>query len=375
MARRPSAVGLRGGGDRREATTGSDRGARRAAVRAGRGGDGLPGPRWPRTQMAAPRAIPALHPASIVLRVQAPGGRPGQQGVHQGPQDRGRVHDLSFHRRRHGLVHEPANWEDHYRARERAGEGHHTFRRLYYRGAYGAERALHSRASRREAVRAPHRERNRGQAGVLGHGAPPGHHLAVPARPCPRERVRRADLEPRGTEHRGRSVRSLTPPHITGPKSQGPAAPGPATVDARPSQDIAGTALYLPGNAGGAASVLPPPVMTSPPGPAANRSASATGTSGDASNIKRESDHENATNERQDANLRRRDGRRTRRRRNTGHGRPRLGRQRNTGPAHRSRVDLHPAAPGPGTAALRATRRRSAAAAGDARLRQPSTLV
>src|SRR5215468_2574007 len=84
------------GGDRREATTGSDRGARRAAVRAGRGGDGLPGPRWPRTQMAAPRAIPALHPASIVLRVQAPGGRPGQQGVHQGPQDRGRVHDLSF---------------------------------------------------------------------------------------------------------------------------------------------------------------------------------------------------------------------------------------------------------------------------------------
>src|SRR5215510_3760727 len=194
MARRPSAVGLRGG-DRREATTGSDRGARRAAVRAGRGGDGLPGPRWPRTQMAAPRAIPALHPASIVLRVQAPGGRPGQQGVHQGPQDRGRVHDLSFHWRRHGLVHEPANWEDHYRARERAGEGHHTFRRLYYRGAYGAERALHSRASRREAVRAAHRERDRGQAGVLGHGAPPGHHLAVPAWPCPGERVHRAELE------------------------------------------------------------------------------------------------------------------------------------------------------------------------------------
>jgi hypothetical protein len=81
-----------------------------------------------------------------------------------------------------------------------AGEGHHTCRRLYYRGAYGAQRALpDSHASRIEAVRAAHRERDRGQAGVLGRGER-GHHLAVPAWPCPSERVCRLELEHPGEE-------------------------------------------------------------------------------------------------------------------------------------------------------------------------------
>jgi len=57
----------------------------------------------------------------------------------------------------------------------------------------GPERALHSHASRREAVRAAHRERDRGQAGVLGRGEP-RHNLAVPAWPCPGERVCRLEL-------------------------------------------------------------------------------------------------------------------------------------------------------------------------------------
>src|SRR5215831_11189289 len=65
----------RSGGDRHEATTGSDRGARRAAVRAGRGGDGLPGPRRPGAQMAAPSGPPFTLPASLCgfkLRVAFP---------------------------------------------------------------------------------------------------------------------------------------------------------------------------------------------------------------------------------------------------------------------------------------------------------------
>src|SRR5262249_58591017 len=63
----------------------------------------------------------------------------------------------------------------------------------YYRGAYGAERALLSLASRREAVRAAHRERDSGQAGVLGRGER-GHHLAVPERSRRGGRVRRVEL-------------------------------------------------------------------------------------------------------------------------------------------------------------------------------------
>ena len=64
------------------------------------------------------RATHALHPVSVVLRVQGPGDARGrQQGIYQDPQDRGRVHDVSFHRRHQGLVHEPANWEDHNRER------------------------------------------------------------------------------------------------------------------------------------------------------------------------------------------------------------------------------------------------------------------
>jgi hypothetical protein len=69
------------------------------------------------------------------------------------------------------------------------------------RGAYGAERALLSHASQREAVRAAHRERDRGQAGVLGRGER-GHHLAFPQRSRPGGRVRRVELRdypgPRG---------------------------------------------------------------------------------------------------------------------------------------------------------------------------------
>ena len=45
------------------------------------------------------------------------------------------------------------------------------------------------------------------------------------------------------------------------------------------------------------------------------------------------------------------------------------------GPANQRRVDLHPAAPGSDTAAVRATRQRPAAAAGNTRLRQPGTVV
>src|SRR5215831_45847 len=75
MARRPSAVGLRGG-DRREATTGSDRGARRAAVRAGRGGDGLPalagrGPKWQPPGPFPPFTLPASF-CGFKLRVAVP---------------------------------------------------------------------------------------------------------------------------------------------------------------------------------------------------------------------------------------------------------------------------------------------------------------
>src|SRR5215472_920576 len=143
----------------------------------------------------AVRANRALYPAGIVLRVQGPGDARGQQGVHQDPQDRGRVHDLSFRRRFRGLVHELADWEDHYREHVGAGSGHYKFRRLYYRGAYGAERALHSHASRRAAVRAARRERDRGCVEFLGCGGR-DHYLAVPGRPCPRGRVRRLELAP-----------------------------------------------------------------------------------------------------------------------------------------------------------------------------------
>src|SRR5262249_13318979 len=98
------------------------------------------------------------------------------------------------------LVHEPANWEGHYRARERAGKVLRPPRRLFYRGAYRAERPLHPRASRPAAIRAARRKRDRGQADVLDLGKR-GHHFAVPAWPRPSERVRRAELE---TTLRGR---------------------------------------------------------------------------------------------------------------------------------------------------------------------------
>src|SRR5215831_13054341 len=63
-----------GGGDRHEAT-GSDRGARCAVVRAGRGGDGLPGAGRPGAQMAAPGGPPFTLPAlycGFKLRVSFP---------------------------------------------------------------------------------------------------------------------------------------------------------------------------------------------------------------------------------------------------------------------------------------------------------------
>src|SRR5215469_15333137 len=86
-----------------------------------------------------------------------------------------------------------ANREDHYRARERAGEVLRSPRRLFYRSAYGAKRAVHSHASPREAVRAAHRGRDRGTAAVLGRrGREP--YLRIPARSRPGERLRRAEL-------------------------------------------------------------------------------------------------------------------------------------------------------------------------------------
>jgi hypothetical protein len=71
------------------------------------------GPKW-----QPPRVGPALHPARIVLRVQAPGGRPGQFTKVLKAADGSMT--FLFTRRRHGLVHERANGEDHYRARGRA---------------------------------------------------------------------------------------------------------------------------------------------------------------------------------------------------------------------------------------------------------------
>src|SRR5215470_4945895 len=100
------------------------------------------------------RATHALYLRRVVLRVPGPGDARGQRGVHQDPEGRGRVHDVSFHRPLLGLAHERANREDHHREDERAGEVLRESGRLFYRGAYRAERALPSRASRREAVRA-----------------------------------------------------------------------------------------------------------------------------------------------------------------------------------------------------------------------------
>src|SRR5215469_18016692 len=71
----PRVVAKEWGCDRHEAT-GSDRGARRAAGHARRTADRFPGPRRPGAQMAV-RASQALHSASIVLRVQGPGGARG----------------------------------------------------------------------------------------------------------------------------------------------------------------------------------------------------------------------------------------------------------------------------------------------------------
>ncbi len=68
---------------------------------------------------------PALHPASIVLRVPGPGDAHGQQGVHQDPQDRGRVHDLPFTGAFAASFTNLQNREDHHREHEWAGEGHH----------------------------------------------------------------------------------------------------------------------------------------------------------------------------------------------------------------------------------------------------------
>lgn len=91
--------------------------------------------------------------------------------------------------------------------------------------------------------------------------------------------------------------------------------------------------------------------------------------------LERKGNHENAMNWRQITNRRRCGSRRTCRRRNSGHGGPRLGGWRDAGPAHGGRVDLHPAAPVPGAVALLATWRRPAAAARDARLCRQAAVV
>jgi hypothetical protein len=69
-----------------------DRGARRAAEHARRGGDSLPGPRRRAGgRMAVHPAQSKLHPGPHILRVRDPGNATGQQVIHRGTQDRGRV--------------------------------------------------------------------------------------------------------------------------------------------------------------------------------------------------------------------------------------------------------------------------------------------
>lgn len=149
----------RRGGDRHE-VTGSDRAARRAAGPVWRAGYSLPvfagrGPKW-QLRSANPFTLPALF-CGFKVRVAFPVNKEytkilktadGSMTLLSPAPSRPRSRTCKLGRRSSRT------------SRDR--EVHHTSRRLFYRGAYGAERAPHSHASRREAVRAAHREHDAG---------------------------------------------------------------------------------------------------------------------------------------------------------------------------------------------------------------------
>ena len=94
---RPWWGGRGAGGDRHEATTGNDRGARRAAGHVRRSSDGFPGPRRPGPQMAAPGG-PALDRKKLASPARATGPQPSPRPHPQDP----RLHTGSSKTRRIG---------------------------------------------------------------------------------------------------------------------------------------------------------------------------------------------------------------------------------------------------------------------------------
>ncbi len=180
----------RGGGDRHEAT-GSDRGARRAAGPVWRAGYSLPvfagrGPKW-QSRSANPFTLPALF-CGFKVRVAFPVNKEYTKIL--------KTADGSMTLLFTGTV--TASFTNQQTGKtiieNIPGPGKFT---IDPDGSFtevhtGAERPPHSHASRREAVRAAYRERDRRCAEVLDREG--GHRLAVPAWPCPGGRVRRPGL-------------------------------------------------------------------------------------------------------------------------------------------------------------------------------------